>query len=150
MKIIVLSLGILFALNALSPKRKYPPQDMGQVDPFVPVMLALIKVESGGDIRARRLEPHLMAKRGWQAHEATSYGLTQVIYGWHKETCQLKSHTDLYDPITNIDCGAKILKDCIRIKGSLEEGLECYNRGPGAKPDPNKIYSKKVLNNIKG
>lgn len=143
MKIIALSIGILFALNSLSPVKDVR-KDMGQVDPFVPVMLALIKVESGGDIRARRLEPHLMDRYGFKSHEATSYGLTQVVYGFHKDRCGLKSHTDLYDPITNIDCGAKVLKDCYKRTGSISEALGCYNG------DRSGRYARKVLNNIKG
>lgn len=91
------------------------------------IMLAIIEVESGGNPRARRFEPHLVERYGWESSWAYSYGLTQVVYGFHYKRCGLKSPEDLYNAKTNIKCGTKIFKDCLSKEGSLNDALGCYN-----------------------
>ena len=43
----------------------------------------------------------------------SSIGLMQVSYVIWKDFCELKSPIDLFDPKTNIDCGFKIMMNCL-------------------------------------
>lgn len=106
------------------------------------IMVALIKVESSGNPGARRFEPHLVKKYGWPKSWGYSYGLTQVVYGFHRKRCGLKSPADLYNPKINIKCGALIFKDCQRKTDSLAAALGCYNG------DKSGRYARKVMANL--
>ena len=103
------------------------------------VMVALIKVESSGNSRARRFEPHLVKRYGWPKSWGYSYGLTQVVYGFHRKRCGLKSPAELYNPKINIRCGAQIFKDCQQKTDSLAAALGCYNGDRSGK------YARKVM-----
>lgn len=80
------------------------------------LLFGLIATESGFDEHAIRYEPYLCAKRSWlrDSSKCASVGLTQVIYGFHKDTCQLFNWTELLDPETNVMCGARILGVLLR------------------------------------
>ena len=103
------------------------------------IMLALIKVESSNNPTARRFEPHLVRRYGWPKSWGYSYGLTQVVYGFHHKRCGLKSPAELYDAKINIKCGARILKDCQEKNDSLVAALGCYNGDRSGK------YARKVM-----
>lgn len=103
------------------------------------VMVALIKVESSGNPIARRFEPHLVKRYGWPKSWGYSYGLTQVVYGFHYKRCGLKSPADLYNAKINIKCGAQVLKDCQQKTDSLAKALGCYNGDRSGK------YARKVM-----
>lgn len=106
------------------------------------IMLALIKVESSGNPTARRFEPHLIKRYGWPKSWGYSYGLTQVVYGFHRRRCGLKSPAELYDAKINIKCGTRIFKECQQKTGSLAEALGCYNGDRSGK------YARKVMANL--
>jgi hypothetical protein len=46
------------------------------------------------------------------------------------------------DPVTNVQVGAKVLKESIRRNGGLESGLQQF---AGAANDPDRRYATKVL-----
>lgn len=92
---------------------------------------AVIEQESEGKSKAKNPEPKLCAEmtpKGWRKADCMSRGLMGVVYGWHKDKCGLKKPSDLYDPITNVQCGAAVLKEKITLaKGDIQRGLNLYN-----------------------
>lgn len=114
------------------------------------ITLAMAYQESGKGFRTDRVrfEPHLMKRfkdrmEPWMLNDverqmvASSHGLLQVVYGWHKKTCGLDSYTQLYQPSINIRCGLRVFKDALnRVPKSknklfrLREALAAYNAGP--------------------
>ena len=105
---------------------------------------ALIVQESGTNMRPDRLrhEPHLLKRFRRETYMtdieyemlATSVGLTQVVYGLHKDTCKLTSYTDLLDREKNLECGLTVLKSCLAYNKTervpsmrLRKALGCYN-----------------------
>jgi hypothetical protein len=103
------------------------------------IMLALIKVESSGNPLAKKFEPHLVKRYGWRKSWGYSYGLTQVVFGFHYKTCGLKYPSELYNPIKNIKCGTKIFLNCRARFPSLKDALGCYNG------DKSGNYAAKVM-----
>ncbi|OGA26476.1 MAG: hypothetical protein A3I01_09925 [Betaproteobacteria bacterium RIFCSPLOWO2_02_FULL_65_24] len=70
-------------------------------------------------------------------------GLMQVIPKHHQD--KLEKHGGeqaLLDPVTNVQIGARILKEYILRSGSLEGGLQWYN---GAALDLSSQYAEKVI-----
>jgi hypothetical protein len=111
-----------------------------------PVMTALIEAESAWEQLAFRMEPHLRGKVKHGDAGACSYGLTQVVYGFHAEACGLSNPVELYDPEIAVRCASKVLRECwSRAQGGskerLRQSLRCYN-GSGEKAE---AYSKRVL-----
>lgn len=100
-----------------------------QIDLDPLLILAVVAIES-------RFNP--IAESGMGAK-----GLMQVIPKYHQD--KLIEHggeESVLDPMTNILLGARILKEYIRRKGSLEAGLQFYN---GALSDPTSQYAQKVI-----
>lgn len=104
-----------------------------------------------GKLRPARIRPpqglNQIEKQMW----ASSHGLMQIIYGFHKERCGLKSFTELYDPETNIRCAIKILKENLKTydnvrnpRQKLQLALRDYN---GSGPDAD-AYAASVIANI--
>jgi len=94
------------------------------IDPAL--LMALVEQESSFDPNVGRFEPNLY--RRWGSREkATSWGLTQVVLGWHGESCGVRTVKELLVPETNLDCGAKVLKRCIDKFGTIRKSLGCYN-----------------------
>ena len=57
-------------------------------------------------------------------------GLMQVIAEVHSEKfTPYGGAMAIFDPKTNLRIGVKILKECINLTGSLEEGLRLYKAG---------------------
>lgn len=93
------------------------------------LLLALMHQESGKQLRTDRMryEPHLQGRfkcAAWMNDAecksyATSWGLTQVVYGFWKERCGLESYSDLLNPEVNVNCGASILGECLKRQGGL-------------------------------
>jgi len=122
---------------------------------------AIIKIESN-KLRTDRIrhESHLLnkfKKEKWMnpiEHQAlsSSWGLMQIIYGYHKDACELDSYSDLLDPETNIKCGLTVLQGCLKANqegnttelNKLRKALICYN-GKGEKA---KQYADKVLDTL--
>lgn len=80
-----------------------------------PLLRALIRVESGGNIRA---ESRVGAR-----------GLTQVM-PFNARRCGLKHPDQLWDLVSNLRCGAQILREEIDEHGDLNRALQAYNGGP--------------------
>jgi len=81
------------------------------LDPLL--LLAVIAIES-------RYNPFAESSMGAQ-------GLMQVMTRVHKDKFEkLGEGAHALDPISNIQVGSTILKDCIKRRGSLEGGLACY------------------------
>jgi len=70
-------------------------------------------------------------------------GLMQVIPRFHQDKLeQLGGEDSVFDPMTNILVGARILKDAVRRGGGLTPGLQLY---AGAFDDDSRQYAQKVL-----
>ena len=136
--------------------RQYSPDELREIAHNVatdegvptPVMTALIEAESypSWNQFSFRMEPHLRGKVKHGDAGACSYGLTQVVYGFHAEACGLSNPVQLYDPEIAVRCASKVLRECWgRAQGGskerLRQSLRCYN-GSGEKAE---AYSKKVL-----
>lgn len=97
------------------------------LDPLL--IIAVIGVESG-------FNPFSQSVVGAQ-------GLMQVMPRFHKDKLPEEADQAAFlDPITNVQIGAKVLKESIRRFGGLEDGLQQFG---GASNDPDRRYSSKVL-----
>jgi len=94
------------------------------LDPLL--ILAVIAVES-------RFNPIAQSDGG-------ALGLMQVIPHYHKD--KMDSADSVLDPETNIQLGARVLKDYIRRGGTEVAGLQLYN---GSSGDPDNGYAQRVL-----
>lgn len=120
------------------------------------VLKAIVEQESHYNPNRVKYEPKWekdygpkIPKKKWENLEEWklnfySYGLMQVGYALHKDTCGLKSFTDLFDPKTNIYCGAKLLSDCIKSGNSQTQCIKNYN-GSGADAEQ---YKNEVLTRV--
>lgn len=99
-----------------------------QLDPLL--IIAIIAIES-------RFNPIAESVAG-------AKGLMQIIPKYHTDKLQEFGGEDaVYDPAANIQVGARILKEYLRITGNLGSALQMYN---GALADTEDHYSNKVLN----
>lgn len=97
------------------------------LDPLL--IIAVIGVESG-------FNPFSQSVFGAQ-------GLMQVVPRFHKDKLPEEADQAAFlDPVTNVQIGAKVLKESIRRFGGLEDGLQQFG---GAANDPDRRYSSKVL-----
>jgi soluble lytic murein transglycosylase-like protein len=70
-------------------------------------------------------------------------GLMQVIPKYHQDKLDaLGGEDSVFDPMTNIMVGARILKDAVRRGGGLMPGLQLY---AGAFGDDSQQYAQKVM-----
>jgi soluble lytic murein transglycosylase-like protein len=69
-------------------------------------------------------------------------GLMQVIPRYHAEKFEAANQASVFDPHTNIQVGAKILKEYIARGGNELAGLQLYN---GAPTDTSFTYASRVL-----
>jgi len=97
------------------------------LDPLL--IIAVIGVESG-------FNPFSQSVVGAQ-------GLMQVIPRFHLDKLPEEiPGASFLDPVTNVQVGARVLKESIRRNGGLEEGLQQFG---GAISDPERRYAGKVL-----
>jgi len=97
------------------------------VDPLL--ILAVMAVES-------RFNPIAESVMG-------AKGLMQVIPKFHQDKLDaLGGEDSVFDPMTNILVGARILKDAVRRGGGLMPGLQLY---AGAFGDDSQQYAQKVM-----
>jgi len=97
------------------------------VDPLL--VLAVIGVESSFNPAAQS--------------GAGAKGLMQIIPAYHGPLLdEYGGERGVFDPLTNIAVGTRILSDYIERAGSLEAGLQSYN---GAASDPTTRYARKVI-----
>ena len=98
-----------------------------RLDPLL--IIAVIGVESG-------FNPFSQSVVGAQ-------GLMQVMPGIHKDKLPEEADESAFlDPVTNVQVGAKVLKESIRRNGGVEGGLQQF---AGASNDPDRRYALKVL-----
>lgn len=98
-----------------------------RLDPLL--IIAVIGVESG-------FNPFSQSVVGAQ-------GLMQVVPRFHLDKLpELAAPAAFLDPVTNVQVGARVLKESIRRNGGLEEGLQQFG---GAIGDPERRYSSRVL-----
>ena len=98
-----------------------------QLDPLL--IIAVIAIES-------RFNPIAESVAG-------AKGLMQIIPKYHGDKLEeFGGEQAIYDPAANIQVGAKILKEYLRITGNLGSALQMYN---GALADGEDQYSNKVL-----
>jgi len=69
-------------------------------------------------------------------------GLMQVIPRYHADKLDAAPGLSIFDPVTNIRLGARVLKEYIRRGGTDVAGLQLYN---GAAGDPSAAYANRVL-----
>ncbi len=63
---------------------------------------------------------------------ANAHGVMQILWPETARHLGIRRLTDLYDPCTNIDAGARYLKELLqRYDGNLHLALAAYNYGPG-------------------
>ncbi len=98
-----------------------------RLDPLL--IVAVIGVESG-------FNPFSQSVVGAQ-------GLMQVMPRFHLDKLPDEADQSAFlDPVTNVQVGARVLKESIRRSGGLEVGLQQFG---GAINDPDRRYSTKVL-----
>jgi hypothetical protein len=98
-----------------------------KLDPLL--IIAVIGVESG-------FNPLSQSVVGAQ-------GLMQVLPRFHKDKLPSDAgELPFFDPLTNVQVGAKVLKESIHRNGGVENGLQQF---AGAINDPERRYSTKVL-----
>jgi hypothetical protein len=98
-----------------------------RIDPLL--IIAVIGVESG-------FNPYSQSGYG-------AKGLMQVVPRFHMDKLPEDAGiTAFLDPVTNIQVGARVLKESIRRHGGIETGLQQFG---GALNDPDRRYSAKVL-----
>ncbi|HLD51012.1 MAG TPA: lytic transglycosylase domain-containing protein [Patescibacteria group bacterium] len=112
-------------LRALGVWRRYEPQIVDaskryDVDPKV--IFATIMVESGGNTKAYRYEPHI---------NDASYGLGQLLYGTARGIGFSGSPDQLYSADVNIDLIGRYHKRNLDVYGdlSVEQLATAYNAG---------------------
>ncbi|MDD2743622.1 MAG: transglycosylase SLT domain-containing protein [Rhodocyclaceae bacterium] len=98
-----------------------------RLDPLL--IIAVIGIESG-------FNPLSQSVVGAQ-------GLMQVMPRFHQDKLPSDAgELPFFDPLTNVQVGAKVLKESIRRNGGLEPGLQQF---AGAINDPERRYANKVL-----
>ena len=98
-----------------------------RIDPLL--IIAVIGVESG-------FNPLSQSVVGAQ-------GLMQVMPRFHQDKLPSDAgELPFFDPLTNVQVGAKVLKESITRNGGVENGLQQF---AGAINDPDRRYSMKVL-----
>lgn len=94
-----------------------------------PLLRALIRIESGGNIHARS--------------PVGARGITQVM-PFNARRCGLRHPDQLWDLVSNLRCGAQILSEEIREHGDEAKALTVYNCGR-VKCKEGQQYAAKVL-----
>ena len=88
--------------------------------------------------------------------DANAYGLMQILWPGTAKHLGLKRLSDLLEPCTNVEAGARYLKELLeRYQGNLHRALAAYNYGPsripvsgGKLPDGAVWYSSYILRHL--
>lgn len=98
-----------------------------RIDPLL--IIAVIGIESG-------FNPFSQSVVG-------AKGLMQVMPNFHMDKLPEEANDSAFlDPVTNVQVGAKVLRESIRRFGGIENGLQQF---AGALNDPDRRYASKVL-----
>ena len=112
-------------------KEAYEQSPKYQIDPLL--ILSVMAIESN-------FHPYAQSEYGAQ-------GLMQVVTKIHQSKYkEYGGNWAAFDPKTNLKVGILVLRDCIKLKGSLEEGLRFY---VGGTADNDGGYVQKVLTEYK-
>ena len=74
-----------------------------------------------------------------------TFGLMQISYLFHKDFCGLSSFSDLFAEDINVDCGLKILADCLegaQEKRKSERLRHCFVRYNGSQEYADEVMSR--------
>lgn len=135
----------------------------------VPVVLAMVIVESSGDPKARRFEPAFFSRYIFgkplsyvpagsdiyveEVHRAVSWGLLQPM----GETARCLGFRGLFPellaPDVGLEWGCRYLRrlaDKYLADGGWTIVCRAYNGGPGNRADANNHYPDRVLSHIPG
>ncbi len=86
------------------------------------LLVAVARGESDFDPRARS--------------RANAFGLMQILWPQSAHHLGIYRLSDLYDPCTNVEAGARYLRELLeRYEGNLHLALAAYNYGPSRIPD---------------
>jgi soluble lytic murein transglycosylase-like protein len=96
------------------------------IDPLL--IIAVIAIES-------RFNPIAQSATG-------AIGLMQIIPRYHADKLDAAAGESVLDPPTNIELGARVLKEYIRRGGTEIAGLQLYN---GSSDDETNAYAERVL-----
>ncbi|MEA3243779.1 MAG: lytic transglycosylase domain-containing protein [Pseudomonadota bacterium] len=88
--------------------------------------------------------------------DANAYGLMQILWPGTAKHLGLKRLSDLLEPCTNVEAGARYLKELLEhYQGNLHRALAAYNYGPsripvsgGKLPDGAVWYSSYILRHL--
>jgi len=88
--------------------------------------------------------------------DANAYGLMQILWPGTAKHLGLKRLSDLLEPCTNVEAGARYLKELLKhYRGNLHRALAAYNYGPsripvsgGKLPDGAVWYSSYILRHL--
>ncbi|MGI9321915.1 MAG: lytic transglycosylase domain-containing protein [Thiogranum sp.] len=88
--------------------------------------------------------------------DANAYGLMQILWPGTAKHLGLKRLSELLEPCTNVEAGARYLKELLQhYKGNLHRALAAYNYGPsripvsgGKLPDGAVWYSSYILRHL--
>jgi hypothetical protein len=106
------------------------------------LLLAVARGESDFDARARS--------------KANAYGLMQILWPATARHLGIDRLSELLDPCTNVEAGARYLKELLRrYRGNVHRALAAYNYGPsripvagGVLPDGALWYSAYILRHL--
>lgn len=112
---------------------------------------AVIEAEVDRAAKAYKLPPKLLhalvkVESGYQAKAVSKIGargLSQVM-PFNATRCGLRDAGELFDPVSNLRCGALILRQEIDRVGNLRDALSVYNCGK-VKCAPGQQYAQTVL-----
>jgi len=125
------------------------------------ILLATADQESGFDPTRIRFEQSWkdQYKKLWKQGKLTdieydllfsSIGLMQIGYGLHRDTCEIKHFTELLDPDKNLDCAAKLYRNCFNRNSDLKPAARvrtCVKEFNGSGPRAEK-YRDIVMEKI--
>jgi len=130
------------------------------------LLKALAITESNLNERAYRYEPkywerYMKGKPEWEGRDvaevSASYGICQIMYGTAVWLGWKGSGEDLYNPVVNIELGAKLLRKLLdkvnkfesSALWSIEIALSRYNGGAWKNPDKfGKLRTQKYVDKI--
>ena len=129
------------------------------------ILKAVAVTESSLNERAYRYEPgfwdrYMKGKSEWEGRDvaevSASYGLMQLMYATATWLGFKGSGEDLYNPVINIELGAKLLRkllDKVKVESSalwsIEIALSRYNGGAWRNPDKfGKLRTQKYVNKV--
>lgn len=112
---------------------------------------AVIEAEVDRAAKAYKLPPKLLhalvkVESGYKAKAVSKVGargLSQVM-PFNARRCGLENAGELFDPVSNLRCGALILRQEIDRVGNLRDALSVYNCGK-VKCAPGQQYAKTVI-----